>query len=145
MRRVNWYVTLLAALAAVEPAPDAVRGAIVYAATPRLAAQVNRDGNVTVTVAPRSLSASERSWDFDVTLETHVQALDQDLAKVAALIDTQGKPHAPIGWEGDPPGGHHRRGVLRFRPLADDSSVVVLRVRGIGGVDARDFRWQRER
>lgn len=144
MGRVGLCVGILATLAAGALGLDAARGANVYAATLAPKAQVSRDGNVTVTVMPRSLSAGDRSWDFDVTLETHVQALDQDLAKVAALIDAQGKAHAPIGWDGDPPGGHHRRGVLRFRPLADDSAVV-LRLQGIGGVATREFHWQRER
>lgn len=117
-----------------------------FAATPDAVAsgrtaQISREGNATVTVTPRSVAAGARSWDFEVVLENHTQALDQDLTKVAALIDAQGQAHPPLAWEGDPPGGHHRRGLLRFRPLAGDPAAVALRLQGIGGVD-RVFRWQ---
>jgi len=112
------------------------------AASSGLTAQTSREGNVNVTVTPRNLAPGASSWDFEVVLETHTQPLDQDLTKVAALIDAQGKPHAPLGWEGDPAGGHHRRGVLRFQPLAGNPAAVELRVRDIGGVETRVFRWQ---
>jgi len=129
-------VTILAVCAAAFAAS-------AYAApSPDPAAQINREGNVTVMVTPRNLSTGASSWDFEVMLDTHTQPLNQDLTKVAALIDAQGKPHAPVGWEGDPPGGHHRRGVLRFQPLAGNPAVVELRIQDIGGVATRVFRWQ---
>jgi len=115
--------------------------AAANAASSGLTAQTSREGNVNVTVTPRSLAPGASSWDFEVVLETHTQPLDQDLTKVAALIDAQGKPHAPLAWEGSPPGGHHRRGLLRFQPLAGNPATVQLRLQGIGGVD-RAFNWQ---
>jgi hypothetical protein len=111
---------------------------------PVFAAQTNREGGVTVTVVPRSLEPGATSWDFEVSLETHTQSLSQDLTVAALLIDSQGKSHAPVSWEGDPPGGHHRRGLLRFRPLPGNPPAVELRINGIGGVDSRVFRWQRK-
>ena len=116
-------------------------GGTVLAATPGLTAQISREGGVNVTVTPRNLAPNATSWDFEVVLETHTQPLDQDLTKVAVLVDAQGKAHAPLGWKGDPPGSHHRRGVLQFRPLAGNPAMVELRLHGIGGVD-RTFRWQ---
>lgn len=118
-----------------------------FAATPAgtrtiPAAQTNREGAVTVKVAPRNLAPDAASWDFEITLETHTQALDQDLTRSAILIDAAGKSHTAIGWEGDPPGGHHRRGVLRFQPLPGKQAAVELRVTGVGGVEVRKFRWQ---
>ena len=124
----------------------ATAGGITFAATANAASsgltpQTSRDGNVNVTVTPRSLAPGASSWDFEVVLETHTQPLDQDLTKVVALIDAQGRPHAPLAWEGSPPGGHHRRGLLRFQPLAGNPATVQLRLQGIGGVD-RAFSWQ---
>jgi len=110
--------------------------------SPSLAPQTNREGNVTVTVMPRTIAPGTSSWDFEVKLETHTQPLDQDMTRVAVLVDAQGKPHAPIAWEGSPAGGHHRRGLLRFRPLAETPATMELRIQGIGGVEARVFRWQ---
>ena len=114
---------------------------VAFAASPELATQTSREGGVNVTVTPRNLAPGASSWDFEIVLETHTQPLDQDLTKVAALVDAQGKPHAPLGWNGDPPGGYHRRGVLQFQPLAGNPALVELRIQGIGGVD-RTFRWQ---
>jgi hypothetical protein len=110
--------------------------------SPSLAPQISRDGNVTVTVTPRNIAPGASSWDFEVILETHTQPLDQDMTRIAVLIDTNGKSHVPVAWEGSPPGGHHRRGLLRFRPLARDTVAMELRIQGIGGVGARVFRWQ---
>lgn len=108
-----------------------------------LAAQTREEGNVSVTVIPRNLSADAASWDFEITFTSHVQAVDQDLTKTVVLIDAVGKPHAPIGWDGDPP-GHHRKGLLRFKPLAGKPTAVELRMQGIGGVAVRTFRWRLE-
>jgi hypothetical protein len=112
------------------------------AAGQALAPQTNSEGGVSVKVTPRNISRNSASWDFEVALNTHTGDLSQDLAQSSALIDAQGKPHAPIAWEGDPPGGHHRRGILRFKPLAAQPQTLELRINGVGGVETRVFRWQ---
>lgn len=104
--------------------------------------QTSREGAVTVKIVPRSLAPDAQSWDFEITLDTHAEPLTQDLVSAAALIDATGSVHAPIGWEGDPPGAHHRQGLLRFQPLAGSPAVVELHMRGIGGVPDRVFRWK---
>lgn len=119
-----------------------VLSASVFAAPPP--AQISDAGGVTVKVVARDLRAGAPSWDFEVTLETHTRSLDQDMTGAARLIDSQGRGHAPLAWDGDPPGGHHRRGLLRFRPLADSPVTVDLEIAGIGGVATRRFRWRRE-
>lgn len=109
-----------------------------------LAAQMNNEGGVTVKVTPRNLAPDAVSWDFEITLNTHTKALNQDLSRSAVLIDAAGKSHTATGWEGSPPGGHHRSGVLSFQPLPGKQAAVELRVSGIGGVEVRKFRWQLE-
>ncbi|MBI5041275.1 MAG: hypothetical protein HZB57_08780 [Gammaproteobacteria bacterium] len=104
--------------------------------------QTSREGTVMVKVAPRSLAPSAQSWDFEITLDTHTQPLTQDLVGATALIDAAGNVHTPIGWEGDPPGGHHRQGLLRFQPPTGGQGVVELRMKAIGGIPVRVFRWQ---
>lgn len=56
-------------------------------------------------------------------------------------LDASGREYAPLAWQGDPPGGHHRKGVLRFKPLAA-ATLVELRISGVGGVATRRFRWE---
>jgi len=137
IRRCATYI--LAVLAAVSVSamaapPDRTQ--------PALAAQTSREGGVTVTVTPKNLAPGAPSWDFEVTLETHTQPLSQDLTRAVLLIGAQGPPQSPLAWEGDPPGGHHRHGLLRFRPPAGHPAIVELRILGIGGVDVRTFRWR---
>lgn len=108
----------------------------------KLDTRTNREGPVTVTVTPKEISPQAETWDFEVTLETHSASLDQDLTRVAVLIDASGTARPPLGWEGDPPGGHHRKGVLRFSRSAEETEFVELRLSGVGGVPRRAFRWR---
>ncbi len=141
MKRIDWrlvgviFVTTMMSLANTFAAP-------LNRVPSSLTMQTSREGNVIVTVTPRNLVPGASHWDFEVTLETHTQPLDQDMIRITSLIDVNGTAHAPISWEGDAPGGHHRRGVLRFKPLAGNPKVVEFRIQGIGGIEARVFRWQ---
>lgn len=112
--------------------------ATALAAT-ELAPQTRNEGGVRVRVAPRDLTPGV--WEFELTFDTHTVALDQDLARSSVLLDAQGNRYAPTGWEGDPPGGHHRKGVLRFKALSELPAAIELRIEGVGGVQ-RVFRWQ---
>jgi hypothetical protein len=44
-------------------------------------------------------------------------------------------------WSGDPPGGHHRKGVLQFPAPTNNPATYEVHVKGVGGVDVRIFRW----
>jgi hypothetical protein len=101
--------------------------------------QTSRAGGVTVTVTPRNLTADAQRWQFEIVFDTHSIELRQDMLTSAALIDVQGRRHAPLAWDGDPPGGHHRRGMLSFAPLGRVEEVR-LQIRDVG-VPERDFRW----
>jgi hypothetical protein len=145
MRRYKWTV-FLAVLAVggllIANAPIGFFVMPSLAASPVLASQTRSEGGVRVKVTPKNITVAADTWDFEVALNTHSVALDQDLAKTTVLVDAQGKEYLPMAWEGDPPGGHHRGGVLRFKPLAVLPSSLELRINGVGGIDARVFRWQ---
>jgi len=145
MRRRNW-LALLAVLALggtlnVKGPAEFFLGLSVAAPT-ALAPQTRSEGGVQVKVTPKNITVAAETWDFEVALNTHSVPLDQDLAKITLMVDTQGKQYLPIAWDGDPPGGHHRRGVLRFKSLGELPSSLELRISGIGGVNARVFHWQ---
>lgn len=106
-----------------------------------LATQTNREGGVTVKATPKNISTKAGTWDFEISLNTHTVPLDQDMARAAILIADSGKPRAPQAWEGDPPGGHHRKGVLRFQPASASPQTLELHIDGVGGVK-RIFRWR---
>lgn len=105
-----------------------------------LAAQGTEAQMVTVTVTPQDLPATGE-WQFAVVMNTHVRPLDDDLVAGAALVDAQGGTHAPLAWRGDPPGSHHRRGVLVFAPLVPRPAVIELKLQRPGEAAPRLFRW----
>lgn len=107
-----------------------------------LKTQTDREGSVTVKVTPGDLTSTEASWDFEVTLSSHTTELDQDMQNAAVLLAGSGDAQPPLAWEGDPPGGHHRKGVLRFQPPVEAPESVELHLSGIGGVSRRVFRWR---
>jgi len=105
-----------------------------------LGEQTSRDRGVTVRVKPIDLAPTARAWTFQVVLETHSQDLSDDLVR-ATTLEAGGAKYAPTAWEGDPPGGHHRKGVLRFAPVTPAPDAVELRIQRPGESAARSFRW----
>src|SRR3970040_1024310 len=94
----------------------AVAGLVVMgaAAAAELETRTSSAAGVTVKVTPKDVAPGAATWAFAVVLDTHRKDLSDDLAKNAVLLDAQGGGHAPLAWEGAPPGGHHREGMLRF-------------------------------
>lgn len=122
----------LVTMAAAIPMADASEVALVP--------QTSNAMGVKVTVTPWNLSGLTETWDFDVVLETHTRKLGDDMAKSSTLI-VDGKRYASIGWEGAPPGGHHRKGLLRFKAIAPPPPAVELQIR-LGSENApRKFQW----
>jgi hypothetical protein len=120
---------------------------LIFAAAPNviasstLSARTNDQGGVRVVVTPRPQTVNATTWEFDVALDTHTKPLTDDLAAVSSLVDDQGKSTPAKSWTGDPPGGHHRKGVLQFSAPTNNPAAFEVRVKGIGGVDVRTFRW----
>lgn len=98
-------------------------------------------GNVMVSVSPQDLSNGAKAWRFAVQFNTHVSPIVQDLVAVSSLTSGDGAGEPPIAWEGDPPGGHHRRGVLVFKPIEPMPKTITLDIRTVGGVADRTFTW----
>jgi hypothetical protein len=118
--------------------------ALLYAlggAAAELEPQSSQTGGVSISVKPADVSAAATTWQFQVALNTHSGALEDDLAHSATLVDASGKQHAALGWDGDPVGGHHRRGVLRFKPLSPRPDAFELRILRPGETAPRTFRW----
>lgn len=102
--------------------------------------KIDEQASVTVTVTPTLLSEESEEWKFDVVMDTHSVELDQDMTKIAILIDEQGKEYKAINWEG-PTGGHHREGIITFNKITPAPKSVELKISDIGGV-VRSFTWQ---
>lgn len=115
--------------------------AVSNAAEPGYAQQVSNEREVKVMVTLQNIPNDAKTWAFAVALETHTQPMNDDLAKSALLI-AGGKQYLPLGWEGSPPGGHHRKGLLRFGAIVPLPASVELQIRLIGDPSPRNFRWQ---
>ena len=125
-------------LAAIAAGVLALGWAGAFAAT--LAQQVSSEHGVTVRVTPRDLAPAAKAWDFDMVLETHSQDLTDDLKAEASLV-ADGAKQPPRAWQGPPPGGHHRTGVLSFAPVTPRPETIELRLLRPGESSPRSFRW----
>ena len=110
------------------------------AASPALATQSSSAAGVTVKVTPRTLAGT--TWDFEVVFDTHSQDLKDDLEKAATLVADGGAPQAPAKWQGPPPGGHHRRGILQFKAVSPMPAAIELRIMRPKEQKPRSFRWK---
>lgn len=104
------------------------------------APQISNERRVKVTVTLLSISSEVKAWDFQVTMETHTQDLSEDLTKSSVLI-ADGKQYLPVAWDGTPPGGHHRKGLLRFKAIAPQPRTLELQIRMAGDLSPRSFKW----
>lgn len=107
-----------------------------------LAVQRSSASGVIVAVTPQSLAAGAKSWDFKVVLDTHSAELKDDLAKSAVLVVDGGGSYTPTAWQGDPPGGHHREGTLKFNAISPQPKAIELQIQRPGEPKPRLFRWQ---
>jgi len=123
--------SLIALLAVALPLAVAAAGA--------LPAQSSTAGGVTVKATPQALAGPV--WEFELVFDTHSQDLKDDPAKSASL-HAAGASAAPLAWQGDPPGGHHRKGVLRFKALTPTPAALELRLQRAGEPSPRVFRWK---
>lgn len=106
-----------------------------------LQSQTNSEGEITVKATPEKVSEDKKAWSFRILLDTHTGSIDEDLIKNATLVDNKGEKIMPIAWDGDPPGGHHREGVLVFDLFSQTPKSVTLILRSVGGIDERKFNW----
>jgi len=99
---------------------------------------------VTIKITPVELDKGVSKWKFDVAFDTHAGSLDDDPVKVISLSDDKGNTYQPISWEGAGPGGHHREGILVFNTIVPAPLYIELKVKDVGGIPERLFRWNLE-
>lgn len=104
------------------------------------APQVSNEREIKVTATLQKIPGGAKTWDFEVALETHTKTLNDDLAQSSMLI-ADGKQYLPLGWDGAPPGGHHRKGKLSFKALTPAPATVELQIRLASDPSPRSFKW----
>lgn len=104
-----------------------------------LGTKTDEQGSMTVAVTPKE--NADGSWDFDVVIDNHVSDVTQDMVAESSLVSSSGAVLTPTTWNGDPPGGHHRKGTLRFAKLSGNLADYTLVLRNLGGIAERRFSW----
>ena len=99
---------------------------------------------VLIKVTPVQLGLNQNPWKFEVTFTTHSGDLDIDPTKVISLVDDKGNMYQPATWEGPGPGGHHISGTLLFNPITPFPKSVELKVKDVGSISERTFKWNLE-
>ena len=67
------------------------------------------------------------------------------MVAVSSLKDNVGRVYQATAWQGSAPGGHHRKGVLEFPHLGDNTASITLIIKGVANVPERIFKWPVER
>jgi hypothetical protein len=105
-----------------------------------MSTKINDENGVNIEVTPVDFSL-DKPVKFDVTITTHEGALDFDMKEISSLEDGEGNEYLPLSWEGSPPGGHHRSGVLTFPTLEGETKQIKLTIENVYGVQERVFIW----
>lgn len=92
---------------------------------------------VTIEVSPRKVNV--RGASIAISLDTHDRELDMKIAQQSTLT-VGGTAWPVIAYEGDPPGGHHREGTLRFRGAGPVSGSMRFVIKGSG--ESVRFAWR---
>jgi hypothetical protein len=58
------------------------------------------------------------------------------------VLIADGAKYLPLSWEGTAPGGHHRKGVLRFKAIVPPPRSVELQILLSGDTSPRSFTWR---
>lgn len=98
-------------------------------------------GGVTVRAKPAAVAGDAKNWTFEIRMDTHSQDLADDLVRTSVLVDDAGKQYGALAWDGMPPGGHHRKGVLSFAPIKPQPAAIELQIQRAGEATPRRFRW----
>lgn len=101
--------------------------------------QTSNRSAVTLKVTPTNVKGDV--WEFEMVFDTHSQELKDELLKTAVLVTPDGRQLPPIDWKGDPSGGHHRKGVLRFHAVSPPPDKLELRITRSGESEPRIFKW----
>lgn len=125
----------------VKPNNDQVTDLPAMATQTQWETKVDERQPVTIAVTPLDLGAGAGLWKFEVALDTHSGSLDLDPTMIAELLDGRGNAFKPISWEAPGPGGHHREGILTFRPINPSPAILELKFKNVGGIPERIFRW----
>ena len=94
---------------------------------PELSARSVEAGGVEITFQPDSVS--DTGAVFTISFDTHSVELSMNPATIARL-EVGGIEWPADSWEGDPAGGHHRKGTLSFSSAGPVEGEITIELHG---------------
>lgn len=123
-------------------APESNTGDPAHPSLPtRLETKEQTGGNVTISATPQELTPGKPAV-IQLVFDTHSVNLDFDVTQAAVLFDEKGMMYGVPVWNGDPPGGHHRKGTLAFPTPLRQIARVTLTLKNIAGIKDRMITWR---
>ncbi len=106
--------------------------------TIHLPSRTDSRGGVSFKITPLDFDFNN-PVEFEIEIDTHSGSLDFEITKISILKDGKGNKFQALNWEGSPPGGHHRSGILSFPTLNSQTKEIKL---VIEDVSERVFSWE---
>ena len=103
----------------------------------------NGENRVRVDVKPVQLAPGQ-PVRLEVRMNSHSETLGEDMVAISSLKDNAGRLYQATAWQGSEPGGHHRKGVLEFPKLENNTESITLIIRKVASVPERTFEWSVE-
>jgi len=103
----------------------------------------NGENRVRVDVKPVQLAPGQPAR-FEVRMNSHSETLGEDMVAISSLKDNAGRLYQATAWQGSEPGGHHRKGVLEFPKLENNTESITLIIQEVASVPERTFEWSVE-
>ena len=103
--------------------------------------KTNDANGLSIAVTPIEFSI-DSPVKFSLSLNTHQGSQDYDMTKVSFLEDGNGNIYDAVSWDGTPPGGHHRNGILTFPQLEGDTDQIKLIIKDVYDTPERVFIWE---
>ncbi len=103
--------------------------------------QESDENNVVIVVKPEVLQVDENPR-FEIEFSTHSVNLDFEVSQISKIADGKGNEYTNSVWEGSPPGGHHRTGILTFNEPLKKSSGIQLIMQDDTSIGKRIFEWK---
>jgi hypothetical protein len=91
-----------------------------------------------IDVKARPIRIDNGGARFDLAFDSHSAAFDAD-PSAAVTLDVGGARWTAVGWDGDPPSGHHREGTLEFTSTGPASGTATLTIGGLP--EPVEFSW----
>ncbi len=105
--------------------------------------KTNTENRVSFEITPVDFSY-DKPVVFEVRIDTHEGSLDFDLREISIMEDSERNEYKAIDWEGSPPRGHHRFGLLKFPKLKGQTKYLKLTIKNVNNVPERVFIWNLE-